>query len=91
MDMPDTSAIRALVQKHKRYDKMFAILGLLCLMVGLLTLLALLVDMGIRGVPDNWYRPFRNKVHSYLIGAKEFRIDDLCRRFARQARNVHAR
>ena len=47
--------------------------------------------MGIRGVPDNWYRPFRNKVHSYLIGAKEFRIDDLCRRFARQARNVHAR
>ena len=51
MSMPDTTAIRALVQKHKRYDHMFAILGLLCLMVGLLTLLALLVDMGMRGIP----------------------------------------
>ena len=51
MAIPDTAAIRALVQKHKRYDHMFAILGLLCLMVGLLTLLALLVDMGMRGIP----------------------------------------
>ena len=51
MSMPDTTAIRALVQKHKRYDHIFAILGLLCLMVGLLTLLALLVDMGMRGIP----------------------------------------
>ena len=46
----DTAAIRALVQKHKRYDLMFAILGLVCLLVGLVTLLALIVDMGIRGV-----------------------------------------
>ena len=51
MTTPDTAAIRALVQKHKRYDHMFAILGLLCLLVGLLTLLALLVDMGMRGIP----------------------------------------
>ncbi len=51
MSIPDTTAIRALVQKHKRYDHMFAILGLMCLMVGLLTLLALLVDMGMRGIP----------------------------------------
>jgi len=51
MALPDTAAIRAMVQKHKRYDHMFAILGLLCLMVGLLTLLALLVDMGMRGIP----------------------------------------
>ncbi len=51
MTTTDTAAIRALVQKHKRYDHMFAILGLLCLLVGLLTLLALLVDMGMRGIP----------------------------------------
>ena len=51
MALPDPLAIRAMVQKHKRYDHMFAILGLLCLMVGLLTLLALLVDMGMRGIP----------------------------------------
>ena len=51
MALPDTAAIRTMVQKHKRYDHMFAILGLLCLMVGLLTLLALLVDMGMRGIP----------------------------------------
>ena len=46
----DTAAIRALVQKRKRYDLLFAILGMLCLLVGLVTLLALIVDMGIRGV-----------------------------------------
>ena len=51
MALPDTAAIRTMVQKHKRYDHMFAILGLLCLMVGLLTLLALLIDMGMRGIP----------------------------------------
>ena len=47
----DTAAIRALVQKHKRYDLMFAIIGLLCLLVGLFSLLALLVDMAVMGVP----------------------------------------
>ena len=46
----DTAAIRALVIKRKRYDLLFAILGMLCLLVGLVTLLALIVDMGIRGV-----------------------------------------
>ena len=51
MIIQDTAVIRAMVQKHKRYDHMFAILGLLCLLVGLLTLLALLVDMGMRGIP----------------------------------------
>ena len=47
----DTAAIRALVQKHKRYDLMFAIVGLLCLLVGLCSLLALMLDMAIKGVP----------------------------------------
>jgi len=47
----DTGAIRAMVKLHKRYDLMFAILGLVCLMIGLVTLLALIVDMAIKGVP----------------------------------------
>ncbi|MFN0162820.1 MAG: phosphate ABC transporter permease PstA [Burkholderiales bacterium] len=47
----DTAAIRALVQKHKRYDAIFAIIGLLALLVGLVTLLALLIDMAVKGVP----------------------------------------
>jgi phosphate transport system permease protein len=47
----DTAAIRALVQAHKRYDTLFAVVGLIALLVGLVTLLALIVDMAIRGVP----------------------------------------
>jgi phosphate transport system permease protein len=44
-------AIRALIAKHKRWDLVFAIVGLLSLMVGLLTFLALFVDMVIDGAP----------------------------------------
>ena len=47
----DTVAIRALVHKAKRNDHLFAIFGLLCLLIGLFVLLALLVDMGMRGIP----------------------------------------
>ena len=47
----DTAAIRALVRKHKRHDLVFAVIGLLCLLVGLFALLALLLDMAIKGVP----------------------------------------
>jgi len=46
--------------------------------------------VGRAGVPEHWTKPFGNTVHSYLIGAEKFRIDDLCRRFARQARNIHS-
>jgi len=44
--------------------------------------------VGRRGIPAHWTRPFRNTVHSYLIGRRRFRIDDLLRRFAKQARRV---
>ena len=47
----DTAVIRALVQKHKRHDLIFAIVGLLCLLIGLFSLLALMVDMAVKGVP----------------------------------------
>ena len=47
----DTATIRALVHKAKRNDHLFAIFGLLCLLIGLFVLLALLVDMGMRGIP----------------------------------------
>ena len=51
MEPIDTVAIRALVHKAKRNDHLFAIFGLLCLLIGLFVLLALLVDMGMRGIP----------------------------------------
>jgi phosphate transport system permease protein len=41
--------IRQLVARRKRWDKVFAILGLLCMMVGVVTLLTLIIDMAIDG------------------------------------------
>ncbi len=41
--------IRRLVAQHKRWDKIFAILGLLALMVAIMTLLALILDMVLVG------------------------------------------
>jgi phosphate transport system permease protein len=55
---PDSAAhearlrkIRRLIASQKRWDLFFAILGVLCLMVGVLTLAALFLDMAIDGVP----------------------------------------
>ena len=50
-NMTDPAVIRAMVQRHKRYDLIFAIVGVVCLLIGLVTLLALIVDMAIKGVP----------------------------------------
>lgn len=41
--------IRALIVKHKRWDQIFAIVGLLATMVGLVTLIALFIDLLIDG------------------------------------------
>jgi ADP-ribosylglycohydrolase len=46
--------------------------------------------VGRRGIPKHWYKSFHNTVHSYLIGKPKFRIDDLVKRFGRQAEKVHA-
>jgi phosphate transport system permease protein len=55
MDNRDRQLLRAIIARHKRWDAIFALLGLLALMVGVLTFVALFVDMTIRGVPRlNW-------------------------------------
>jgi phosphate transport system permease protein len=48
---PDVHAIRALIVKHKRWDFIFGVIGLLALMVGVLTFTALFADMAIQGIP----------------------------------------
>ena len=47
----DLSAIRAIIARAKRWDMFFSLLGILCLMVGVLTFTVLFVDMAIQGVP----------------------------------------
>lgn len=40
---------------------------------------------GLSAVPDDWYKPFRNKIHTYLIGHPVFAIDDVLNRFCKLA------
>lgn len=43
---------------------------------------------GKKGVPEHWYKPFNNKVKSYLNGTDIFHIDDLVIRFAAMAKKA---
>ena len=43
--------IRALIVKQKRWDLIFAMIGVVALMIGILTFVALFVDMAIKGLP----------------------------------------
>ena len=43
--------LRGIIRRHKRWDVLFGMLGLLAMMVGVLTLAALFTDMVITGVP----------------------------------------
>jgi phosphate transport system permease protein len=45
----DVSALRQLIAKHKRWDLIFAVCGVVALMIALLTLVALFVDMLVTG------------------------------------------
>lgn len=45
------SAVREMIQRHKRSDMVFATIGLLALMLGLLTLLTLFIDLVMDGYP----------------------------------------
>ena len=55
MHRNDLHEIRSLIAKHKRWDLIFALIGLLALGIGALTFLALVVDMAIDGAPRlNW-------------------------------------
>jgi phosphate transport system permease protein len=47
--LPDLQAVREMIKRHKRNDWIFAIVGLLALMVGLITLLILFVDLIMDG------------------------------------------
>jgi phosphate transport system permease protein len=43
--------IRVMIARHKRWDAIFMLCGLLALMIGVLTFVALFVDMAIDGLP----------------------------------------
>ncbi|HSW51783.1 MAG TPA: phosphate ABC transporter permease PstA [Sulfuricaulis sp.] len=43
--------IRAMIARHKLWDKVFAIVGMSAMMVGVITLLALFIDLAMDGVP----------------------------------------
>ena len=47
----DLTQVRLLIAKHKRWDAIFMLFGLLALMIGVLTFVALFVDMAIDGLP----------------------------------------
>ncbi|WP_439536505.1 phosphate ABC transporter permease PstA [Methyloversatilis sp.] len=49
MNQQDIQAIRAIITRHKRWDMLFGLLGLLALMVGVLTFTALFADMAMKG------------------------------------------
>jgi len=42
--------VRALIARHKRYDALFGVLGLIALMIGVLTFVALFADMAWNGM-----------------------------------------
>lgn len=47
----DLAQIRQLIARHKRWDVVFGVVGLLALLIGVLTFAALFVDMALKGVP----------------------------------------
>jgi len=44
--------------------------------------------VGRKGVPKQWHCPFNNIVNSYFYSNPKFRIDDLVRRFTKQAMRI---
>jgi phosphate transport system permease protein len=59
--MKDSVAeIRALITRHKRWDMVFALVGLMALMVGVLTFTALFVQMVMDGAPRLSWEFFAN-------------------------------
>ncbi|WP_303783290.1 phosphate ABC transporter permease PstA [Azovibrio restrictus] len=50
MNQQELQSLRDLIGKHKRYDWLFGVAGILALMVGILTFLTLFVDMAIQGL-----------------------------------------
>ncbi|HYJ99389.1 MAG TPA: phosphate ABC transporter permease PstA [Burkholderiaceae bacterium] len=48
---PRQEVLRAIIRRHKRWDAVFGVLGLLAMMVGVLTLAALFTSMALDGIP----------------------------------------
>lgn len=46
-----TAGIRAIITRHKRWDYLFAVIGLLAMLAGVLVLLALFIQLFIDGMP----------------------------------------
>ena len=57
--------VRAMIQRHKLNDYIFSVIGLLCLMIGLVTLLTLFIDLISHGYPKllslNFYTDFPSR------------------------------
>ncbi len=47
----DVRTIREIISRHKRWDYIFGVIGIIALMIGVLTFTALFVDMAIDGIP----------------------------------------
>jgi phosphate transport system permease protein len=50
MNPQDLQAMRAMISAHKRWDWLFGVIGILALMLGVLTFVALFADMAIKGL-----------------------------------------
>jgi len=50
MSAPDVQKMRELIARRKRWDLIFSLVGLLCMLVGVLTLLVLCADMARDGI-----------------------------------------
>jgi phosphate transport system permease protein len=74
MDEKALREIRELIARHKRWDIIFAFIGLISLAIGVLTFLALAVDMAVDGAPRlNWEFfssfPSRHPEHAGILSA----------------------
>ena len=74
MDEKALHELRGLIARHKRWDVIYAFVGLICLAVGALTFMALAVDMAIDGAPRlNWEFfssfPSRRPAHAGILSA----------------------
>ncbi len=49
--MNRTEGLRTMIRKHKRWDMLFGVMGLLAMSTAILTLVALFVDMAVTGIP----------------------------------------
>ena len=58
MHRREGASIRTLIGRRKRWDVAFAVLGVVCLMIGVLTFATLFIDMAIQGLPRLSYAFF---------------------------------